>query len=118
VLAMNSALMITNEFFPQLFTSLQAKGTCSPARTPHQKLGRRNQGTCPQVGFSCAICRAITVNDLRRTGVRDLVRSGAPQSVAMQISGHRTTATFERYKIVTSTDTAAALERMAKYRSG
>jgi hypothetical protein len=37
--------------------------------------------------------------DLRRSGVRDMIRSGTRQSVAMSISGHRTASMFARYNI-------------------
>jgi integrase len=50
-------------------------------------------------------------HDLRRSGVRNLIRGGTPQSVAMSISGHRTVSTFLRYDIASELDKIAALER-------
>jgi integrase len=63
-------------------------------------------------------CGNLLFHDLRRSAVRDMIRSGVPQSVAMKITGHRTIAVFNRYDITASDDMTAALEKTAKYRAG
>jgi integrase len=65
-------------------------------------------------------CRATGLSgrlfhDLRRTGVRNLVRAGVPQSVAMAISGHRTDSVFRRYDITSETDLREAVRKVTAY---
>lgn len=55
-------------------------------------------------------------HDLRRSGIRDLIRAGVPQSVVMSISGHRTISTFLRYDIASEEDKRSALEKAQTYR--
>lgn len=61
---------------------------------------------CTAIGLTGRI-----VHDLRRSGVRHLIRAGVPPHTVMAFSGHRTASMLKRYDIISIDDLRAAAER-------
>ena len=58
----------------------------------------------------------LLFHDFRRSGIRNLKRSGVTDSVAMRISGHKTRAVYDRYDIVDEDDLSDAAAKVKAFR--
>jgi integrase len=80
-----------------------------------QRIGRYDSAwhtACVEAGMPGRL-----FHDLRRSAIRNFVRAGVTETVAMQISGHRDRRVFERYNVSSTADVTQALERASAYLS-
>ena len=71
----------------------------SPDGKPVRDFGETWANACRSAGVP-----GLLFHDLRRTAVRNLRRAGIAEGVIMKIGGWRTRSAFERYAIVSQTD--------------
>ncbi len=65
---------------------------------------------CPKAGVPGRV-----LHDFRRTAVRNLVRAGVSEHVAMKLTGHKTRSVFDRYDIVDRRDLDLAADRLQTF---
>jgi len=92
------------------------------AKAPGEKVFTRGKNKRPVRSFrrawetatKAAGCPDLLFHDLRRTGVRNLIRAGVREKQAMEITGHKTRSTFERYNISDPADMRRAIGLLEK----
>jgi hypothetical protein len=76
------------------------------------------QAACVKVGLGVKTgpkvwqYKGLLLHDFRRSGVRNLIRSGVPRRIAIKISGNLTESAFERYNVVDLTDLREAMAKV------
>jgi integrase len=94
---------------PFVFFRMVAKGRRGPkAPRPIKAFVVAWRNACRAAG-----CPGRIPHDLRRTAVRNMVRRGVPERVAMQLAGHKTRSVFDRYNIVSAGDLKTAGQQLA-----
>ena len=110
-------------FTPDLERLLRAQQALTDALKPTKgiisfvfhRYGRRITKFPKTWRDACAAagCPGRIPHDLRRTAVRNLVRAGVSETVAMKLTGHKTRSVFERYNIVSDGDLREAVAKLA-----
>ena len=101
---------------PWVFFRIVAEGRGGEKKPqPIQRFNKAWKVACAAAG-----CPGRIPHDFRRTAVRNMVRAGIPEAVAMKLIGHKTRSMFERYNIVSEgdlMDAAAKLDGLASGRT-
>jgi integrase len=109
-----------NRVIPYVFAHARGSDPRAPAGPKRTVLGARREDfrrawltPCREAGVPGRLR-----HDFRRTAVRNLVKSGVAERVAMTITGHKTRSVFDRYHIVSPTDLQEASRRLAGITAG
>ena len=109
-LAVHESLQADGLICPWVFFRMVGQGRGGTKRpVPIRAFKKAWKTACRKAG-----CPARIPHDLRRTAVRNMVRAGVPERVAMQLTGHKTRSVFERYNIVSGGDLRDACKRLER----
>jgi integrase len=98
----------SGHIIPQVFWRMVADKRRGPKKPkPIKAFKKAWVAACNAAG-----CPGRIPHDMRRSSVRNLVRAGIPERVAMMMTGHKTRSVFERYNIVSDGDLKDAARKL------